>query len=331
MTGTTEKRKNLSVAAVRRVRTDAPVPVYDLTVAGTHSFQLASGPVVHNSHIQCLLLGFFFQHMRPLVERGHVYIGLPPLYRVTERGKHTYLKDDAALAEFFRSRARALPGVDGDLEALASQAGRLVDAVETAAGRVGCDPEDLAHAAGALAGMEEGATPEALGGEILRLREEAGCEATDGYVTEDGGVVVTGLAPGGRFFTTVVSEQLVEMAGYCLGLLADVVGDAAALRIAASPALGDQRFESFVSLARAIVRESQRGVTIQRNKGLGEMQAEELGETTLDPATRRLIRVRVEDFDATGEFLGSMLHDGSVGARRELVRSAEIDAERVDA
>ena len=84
-------------------------------------------------------------------------------------------------------------------------------------------------------------------------------------------------------------------------------------------------------MAAAIDRSSRRGVSIQRAKGLGEMQAEELGETTLDRSTRRLIRVNVADFDAAGEFVGSMLSSSTVEARREVVRSTRVDREMVDA
>ena len=76
---------------------------------------------IDGSHIECLLLGHLFRHQRPLIERGHVYLALPPLYRVTEKGKHAFLKDDRELAAFFRKRAKAVVGDDKALLALAGR------------------------------------------------------------------------------------------------------------------------------------------------------------------------------------------------------------------
>jgi DNA gyrase/topoisomerase IV subunit B len=93
----------------------------------------------------------------------------------------------------------------------------------------------------------------------------------------------------------------------------------------------DDEYTTIYDLAAGIEKLIKKGLSVQRNKGLGEMQAEDLGETTLDQATRRLVRVTVDDFTAAGEFLGNMLNVNTVEARREIVRGTILNSEMVDA
>ena len=325
----------MRVQSVKPITLDTPVPVYDLTVDKHHNFQLASGAFVHNSHIECLLLGHMFRHQLPLIERGHVYVALPPLYRITEKGKHTFLRDESAMATFFRKRAKAVVGDDAGMLAVAGYATQIRMAIETIAGGAGLMPGDVAHALRAVVSFDD--TREdwlrAFAERIVELRGED-CEGVEAQETESGAVVVSGLEVSGRFFTTVIDETFHEavvatwervcaLAGRDLipGFLAD-----------GGPwKVGDVQCDDVYRLACEIEKASRKGIAVQRNKGLGEMQAEELGETTLDRATRRLIRVTVGDFDETGRFIGSMMSKGDVDARREVVRTVQVDREMVDA
>ena len=315
-----------------------PKDVCDLSVTKHHNFQLASGAFVHNSHIECLLLGHLYKHSLPLIERGHVYIALPPLYRVTEKGKHTFLKDDTAMAAFFRRRAKGAVGDDPSLTALAGVSTQVRATIEGLAGQIGTSPVDLSHALRAVASYED--TREdwlrAFAERIVEIRGEE-CEGVEAHEAGETGeaVVVSGLESGGRYFTTVIDQQFYEAVvnvwnalseDSCLGQ--EVLADIATGGVRA---VDGESCRDIYSMAAAIDRSSRRGVSIQRNKGLGEMQAEELGETTLDRSTRRLIRVNVADFDAAGEFVGSMLSSSTVEARREVVRSTRVNREMVDA
>ena len=328
----------MRVASVKPIKLEKPVPVYDLTVDKHHNFQLASGAFVHNSHIECLLLGHLYKHSLPLIERGHVYIALPPLYRVTEKGKHTFLKDDTAMAAFFRRRAKGAVGDDPSLAALAGVSTQVRATIEGQAGQIGTTPSDLAHALRAVVSYED--TREdwlrAFAERIVEIRSEE-CEGVEAHEAGSAGeaVVVSGLEPSGRYFTTVIDQQFYEAVvnvwnalseDACLGQ--QTLSDLAAM---GSGIVDGEACRDLYSMAAAIDRSSRRGVSIQRNKGLGEMQAEELGETTLDRSTRRLIRVNVADFDAAGEFVGSMLSSSTVEARREVVRSTRVNREMVDA
>ena len=293
---------------------------------------------IDGSHIECLLLGHLYKHSLPLIERGHVYIALPPLYRVTEKGKHTFLKDDDAMAAFFRRRAKGAVGSDAALATLAGVTSRVRAVIEGQAGQIGTTPSDLAHALRAVVSYED--TREdwlrAFAERIVEIRSEE-CEGVEAHEAGSTGeaVVVSGLESSGRYFTTVIDQQFYEAVvnvwnalseDACLGQ--QTLSDLAAM---GSGIVDGEACRDLYSMAAAIDRSSRRGVSIQRAKGLGEMQAEELGETTLDRSTRRLIRVTVADFDAAGEFVGSMLSSSTVEARREVVRSTRVDRELVDA
>lgn len=289
---------------------------------------------IDGSHIECLLLGHFFRHLRPLVERGHIYIGMPPLYRVTERGKHLYLKDEAALADFFRKRSgKIATGGSKALSALAGSAGRVVRVLEQTARAFGFVPGDVSHAIFATDLVTEQGDLFPFAEALMGRREQDGCENVTGEEVSDGVVVISGLEPGGRYFTTVVNQTFYEAAVQAREGVAELIGqkEVAELLKDGGLVIGDQDCGHLLEAAKALEAEARKGISITRLKGLGEMDAEELGETTLDRNTRRLIKVTVSDFDQTGNFVGSMLSQSTVEARRELVRSVELDQEMVDA
>jgi DNA gyrase subunit B len=289
---------------------------------------------IDGAHIQCLLLGHFYRHQRPLVERGHVYIALPPLYRVTEKGKHTFLKDERDLAAFFRRRAKTTVGEDKALLALAGYATQVKSAIEATAGSSGLMPGDVAHAFRAIVSYEDKREDwlRAFAEKIVELRGED-CEGVEAQETESGAVVVSGLEASGRFFTTVIDETFYEAVTAAWDAVADMVGQDSLIDLAqtAAKTVNEVVCGDVYRMACEIEKASRKGIAVQRNKGLGEMQAEELGETTLDRATRRLIRITVSDFDAAGAFVGSMMSKGDVEARREVVRTVRVDRELVDA
>lgn len=289
---------------------------------------------IDGSHIECLLMGHLYKHQRPLIERGHLYIALPPLYRVTEKGKHSFLKDDRELAAFFRKRAKAVVGNDKALLALAGYASQAKAALEAIAGGAGLMPGDVAHAFQALVSYEDTRKDwlRAFAERIVELRGTT-CEGVEAQETESGAVVVSGLESSGRFFTTVVDETFYEAVCSAWEAVSDMVGQDELWELSQSSGaiISDNACGDVYRMACEIEKASRKGIAVQRNKGLGEMQAEELGETTLDRATRRLIRVTVDDFDAAGAFVGSMMSKGDVDARREVVRATRLDRDMVDA
>lgn len=307
-------------------------PVYDLTVDKYHNFQLASGAFVHNSHIECLLLTHIYKHMRPLIERGHVYLGVPPLFRVTEKGKNSYLKDNSALKAFFRRRCSKFCNGDKSLLELSSVVQDVIKEINKQAQYAGAIPQDLSIAIEAL--FYVGAESEDQIGEFAHAIHEIRKRKCEAMTISDhnGSLIVSGLEPSGRFFTSIVNQELYDAATNAYYALVNLLGEEHAVKlITESSEIGGTVYASIFEKATALDAEARRGISITRLKGLGEMPAAELGHTTLDLATRTLIRVNVEDFDEAGNFIGQMMGKDEAAARRVIVQNAELSREEIDA
>ena len=259
------------LSAVHTKIQSGKVPVYDLTVDLYHNFQLANGVFVHNSHIECLLLGYMFRHCRPLIERGHVYIALPPLFRVTEKGKHTFLKDEAALSAFFKKRAKAIVGSDPLLLALAGGGMAIASQLEVLAGATGLAPSDIAHALRATATYDKEREDwlMAYAERIVEIRE-AECEGVSASEVDSGAIVVSGLEASGRYFTSVIDEAFFHTAAQAWGAVCAVVGSDAAFDLVGRDtiAVGDVACSDLYTAAKEIEKASRKGINVQRNKGL---------------------------------------------------------------
>ena len=286
---------------------------------------------IDGSHIECLLMGFLYRHMLPLIERGHVYIGLPPLYRVTEKGKHTFLKDDAALGDFLRARAVKVVGDNESLLVLAAKSADIKHAIENIASAHGYTSQDIAHAMRAIIAYDSNAEDwlTEFAKSIKTLREEE-CEGVTLVKHNADTYIVSGLDASYRFFTTIVNTGFYNAVVEAWSQVEALAGNDALIELL-NGAVIDDEYTTIYDLAAGIEKLIKKGLSVQRNKGLGEMQAEDLGETTLDQATRRLVRVTVDDFTVAGEFLGNMLNVNTVEARREIVRNAILNSEMVDA
>jgi DNA gyrase/topoisomerase IV subunit B len=142
--------------------------------------------------------------------------------------------------------------------------------------------------------------------------------------------IVSGLDASYRFLSTIVNTGFYNAVVEAWTQVEALIGNDALIELL-NGAVIDDEYATIYDLAAGIEKLIKKGLSVQRNKGLGEMQAEDLGETTLDQATRRLVRVTVDDFTAAGEFLGNMLNVNTVEARREIVRGTILNSEMVDA
>ena len=287
---------------------------------------------IDGQHIECLLLGFFFQHMRPLIENGHVYIGLPPLYRITEKGKHIFLKDESALVEFFKNRAIKLIGDDPILIKIAAAATKLKEVIEYTASSNGFSPYDITHALQAVTSYESTASNwvKAFAERIAFIRQGT-CENVTVKKFNQDTYIVSGLDEYNRFFTTIVNDTFYNTVVVLWERICDVIEEDVFLSALNGIEFSGKKFSTLYEAVSGIESIIKKGIAIMRAKGLGELGAEELGETTLDRDTRRMIRITVADFSEAGEFLGNMLNTNTVEARRTLVRDAFLDLNSIDA
>jgi DNA gyrase subunit B len=310
---------------------------------------------IDGSHIQSLLLTHFFRHMRPLIERGHVYVGQPPLYRIGDgKKKYRYLMGERELGEFYAARAAKGGVVLRDAEgspvpaataALASGAAKMIEAVTVAALTYGYAPGEASYAAvlPAVADYRRGqgeldAALDALCTQIADRRRADGAEAVrHGYLDPGMGCrVVEGLYDG-AYFVTIVDEAFMAASMACAAAVEGLLGPTMAGY--ASGAVrwvgrGDEREPfDFYAAARAFDAEARRGTAITRLKGLGEMNASELRDTTLKADRRTLIRITVADFDSSGELLNSLFSKGDrfTPNRRALLQEVQLAEDSIDA
>jgi DNA gyrase subunit B len=302
---------------------------------------------VDGAHIRTLLLTFFYRHMQVLVERGHVYIAQPPLYKVKSGKKETYLKDDAALAQHLL--ATALEGAEfrpsGDLlplenETLAGLArehlavGRVIDRLSRRHEHVVLEAlleipvleEELWRDPSALAAWIERwqASATRLGGDGASYVFRAALESSSAPA-----IVLTrrknGVASEDRYPREFFASPEYQAIARHVARLGDLVRTGAEVRRGER----SQPVERFAEVVQWLLEEARRGVSVQRYKGLGEMNPDQLWETTMDPATRRLVQVRIEDAAAADDIFTTLMGD-QVEPRREFIERNALTVANLD-
>ncbi|MEZ5564179.1 MAG: toprim domain-containing protein [Gammaproteobacteria bacterium] len=314
-----------------------------------HRIIIMTDADVDGSHIRTLLLTFFYRQMPALVERGHIYIAQPPLYKVKRGKQEIYVKDDIELnALLLRSaldNAVLYPGgsgaepLQGDaLRALAEQyvivmalSARLARRYDSRVlDRLLFQPQitpahfaDQEWLAAWAAGMQESLAATANGDRATyRLQVNVNEEGIQGFALfrTRHGVEERSELPM-RFFDSSEYRKIAEFGASLHGLIGT---DAYVTR-------GEQRRDitSFHEAMEWLMAEARRGQSIQRYKGLGEMNPEQLWETTVNPETRRLMQVRIEDAVAADEIFTTLMGD-QVEPRREFIERNALTAENID-
>ncbi|MGY3266417.1 DNA gyrase subunit B [Lysobacter sp. HA35] len=310
-----------------------------------HRIILMTDADVDGSHIRTLLLTFFYRQMPELIERGHVYIGLPPLYKIKQGKTEMYMKDDAALDAYLAGNAvegASLIPADGEppivgeaLEKLLLAYANARDAIRRHSHRF--DPQvleallDIAPFnaatqeldAAALSVIEARINDGYLGKPVYRLEWNAANEARPAalivhrmHMGEDSIQVLPMTA-----FESGELRTLREAATQLNGLVRDGAQIVRANRA--------QPIERFADAYAWLMDEAKKGRQIQRFKGLGEMNPEQLWETTVNPETRRLLQVRIEDAVAADAIFSTLMGD-VVEPRREFIEENALKVANLD-
>ncbi|MFA7646183.1 MAG: DNA topoisomerase (ATP-hydrolyzing) subunit B [Phenylobacterium sp.] len=304
---------------------------FDIEKIRYHKIVVMTDADVDGAHIRTLLLTFFYRQMPEVIERGYLYIAQPPLYKASKGKQSRYLKDDAELEAYLVDE-----GLDGAHLDLASGERRLgpdlLELVNAARGakaaieRLATRAPAFAIEQAALAGLLGGSDDVAAAARRLDLYAEEGDGPWVGEKGEVGGFVFSRVKRG-------VSERIV---------LDDLLLHAAdARRLAERAAAMAETFEkpaTFVrrdksttirgplDLVAAVMDAGRRGLSIQRYKGLGEMNPEQLWETTLDANARTLLQVKVAHADDADDMFTRLMGD-LVEPRREFIQENALDAE----
>ena len=307
-----------------------------------HKIIIMTDADVDGAHIRTLLLTFFYRQTPELIERGHIYIAQPPLYKATRGRSEQYLKDEAALDKYLMDAGledavfKTRDGIEHagpDLLSITQQARDIVHAIDNLNTRYN---RNLVEQAAIVGGLD----PEAIDdparvGEVLtrvsnrldRISDELERGWT-GEVTEDG--VVFSRTVRGVTERHILDQALLQSA------------DARKLRQLASrldelyggvPTLtrkGDtQPIYGPGSLFKAVTDAGRKGVSLQRYKGLGEMNAEQLWETTLDPNARTLLKVEIDESSEADQIFTSLMGD-LVEPRRDFIQDNALSVSNLD-
>jgi DNA gyrase subunit B len=308
-----------------------------------HKIIIMTDADVDGAHIRTLLLTFFFRQMRDLIERGHVYIAQPPLYKVKRGNSEQYLKDEAALQEYLISGGledASLKLADGevrighDLRETADSARTVSALLEGLHHRYNRDLVEQAAIAGALDPAVHGdsAKARALAGDLVSRLDAIADETERGWtgaVADDGSLLFERTVRGVRE-TAALDHALIDSADARRlsshhAQLAEIFDLPATLR--------RKDAETVVSgpraLLAAIFAAGRKGVSLQRYKGLGEMNASQLWETTLDPDARSLLQVKIREGDEADSLFTQLMGD-DVEPRREFIQSNALNVANLD-
>ncbi|NOZ79046.1 MAG: DNA topoisomerase (ATP-hydrolyzing) subunit B [Acidobacteria bacterium] len=313
---------------------------FDIAKLRYHKIIIMTDADVDGSHIRTLLLTLFYRQMRELVRRGYLFIAQPPLYKVTRKKRDTYLKDDDELSEFLLDRVEDefVLRVAGTNRELAGE--RLRAAVLTAQAWLGSLehlqrrgwPTDVVRAAldqhltvRSLASREPA---DAFAAELDAL----GLESVTVEKDEEHEMWTISCRAGlnGRSWTVRIGRELLTSWHY--RQLENLLPDISPLRPGPYHLERNGDRETFASLADLISRiyeVAKKGLNIQRYKGLGEMNPHQLWETTMNPESRRLLKVTVEDGDAADNLFTVLMGD-AVQPRRNFIETNALEAQNLD-
>ncbi len=316
---------------------------FDLSKIRYHRIVIMTDADVDGAHIRTLLLTFFYRQMREIIDAGYLYIAQPPLYKVARGKAEQYLRDERALEDYLIEtglegavltlfEGEELAGEDLAVRARAARdCGPILDALSRRYSRDVVEQTAIAGALGAGA-LSDPEKAQAAAAYVARRLDQLAPEIERGWQGEptgDGGLrfwrTVRGVrethAIDGPLIRSADARKLDEMAP----ALQATYERRAVLR------RGDVEtiVRSPTQLLDAVFAAGRKGLSIQRYKGLGEMNAEQLWETTLDPDARTLLQVRVKEADEASDLFGTLMGD-DVEPRRAFIQGNALSVANLD-
>jgi len=308
-----------------------------------HKIIIMTDADVDGAHIRTLLLTFFYRQTPELIERGHIYIAQPPLYKATRGRSEQYLKDERALEDYLLDAGldeavlRTRNGAEhagADLLAILNQARDITYAinnlntrynrslVEQAAIVGGLDPEGIADPAKAEATMTR------IANRLDRISDELE-RGWQGSVTDDEGLAfsrtVRGVTESHQLDKALLHSADARKLRQLAERLDEVYGGVPTLSRKGenTPIHGPS------SLFKAVTDAGRKGVSLQRYKGLGEMNASQLWETTLDPNARTLLKVEIDETSQADQIFTALMGD-LVEPRRDFIQENALNVSNLD-
>ncbi|PVA09719.1 DNA topoisomerase (ATP-hydrolyzing) subunit B [Pelagivirga sediminicola] len=306
-----------------------------------HKIVIMTDADVDGAHIRTLLLTFFYRQMPELIENGHLYIAQPPLYKVTRGKSEVYLKDEAAMQDYLieqgvegvtlrQGNGEEIAGQDlARVVDMARQLRRVLDAFPTHY------PRHILEQAAIAGAFAPGAVEADLQGVADRVAERLNLIALEyergwqGRITQDHGIRLARILRGVEEVRTLDGPVLRGVDAKRTGSFTQALQDVYNLPAKLMRKDRTQMIYGPLDLLNAILAEGEKGLSLQRYKGLGEMNPNQLWETTLDPEARTLLQVKVDDVAEADDLFTKLMGD-VVEPRREFIQQNALNVENLD-
>ena len=306
-----------------------------------HKIVIMTDADVDGAHIRTLLLTFFFRQMPELIEAGHLYIAQPPLYKVNRGRSEVYLKDEAALEDYLIEQ-----GIDGASLRLGNgeqitgaDLARVVEEARVVRRILRAYPThypphitEQAAIAGALMqgkiDADAQGAAEAVAARLDLIAEEYE-RGWSGRPTQDAGIRLTRQLRGVEESRTLDGPMLRSAESRRLGTMSQSLQEIYGQTAHLIRKDRDVAIHGPLGLLQAIFLEGEKGLSLQRYKGLGEMNPEQLWETTLDPSARTMLQVRIEDLSEADDIFTKLMGD-VVEPRRDFIQQNALSVENLD-
>jgi DNA gyrase subunit B len=311
---------------------------FDIGKLRYHKIVIMTDADVDGAHIRTLLLTFFFRQMPQLIEGGYLYIAQPPLYKVARGKSEVYLKDQAALDDYLIAM-----GTEGAVLRLGSgeeiagadlsrviegarQFRRILDAFPTHY------PRPILEQAAIAGAFDAGQDLQAVADKVAARLDAVAVEYERGWmgrITQDHGIRLARVLRGVEEIRTLDGAVLRSGEARRLASVAAQTRDAYAAGSRLVRKDRENPVNGPLDLLRAVLAEGEKGLSLQRYKGLGEMNPEQLWETTLDPEARTLLQVKVDDLAEADDIFTKLMGD-VVEPRRAFIQDNALSVEHLD-
>ena len=314
---------------------------FDISKLRYHKIVIMTDADVDGAHIRTLLLTFFYRQMPELIDGGYLYIAQPPLFKVMRGKSEVYLKDQPALEDYLIAqgteeailRLGSGEEITGqDLVRVveeARQVKRILDAFPTHYPRHILEQAAIAEAF--VSGRVD-ADLQGVADAIAKRLDQIALEYERGWQgrpTQDKGIRLSRSLRGVEEVRTLDGQVLRSGEARKLGQLSASVREVYSLPASLARKDRSQRIHGPLDLLDAILKEGEKGLTLQRYKGLGEMNPDQLWETTLDPEARTLLQVRIDDMAEADDLFTKLMGD-VVEPRREFIQQNALSVENLD-
>jgi DNA gyrase subunit B len=305
-----------------------------------HRIIIMTDADVDGAHIRTLLLTFFYRQMTELVERGHIYIAQPPLYKVKQGRDERYLKDEHELDEYLLQSALK------DAELLTKEGGAIIkDDALTAIAKQMVLTEAVIRRIAALydesvlramqdlgeISISSEAYAQAAASKLRPILGAIGSEVIVGFDQETGTYrLQVNKYVHGNLQSCIIDAEFLGSGDYrqisrASAMVNNLLAEGAMIKRGEK----EQKVSTFKQALDWLLDEAKHGLNIQRYKGLGEMNPEQLWETTMDPKVRRLLKVQIDDAIAADEIFTTLMGD-NVEPRRAFIESNALGASNLD-